>query len=111
MINDIIVYCLEELALDGDIGCDLDRLWEFVQNFFDQRLRDRKVHSIETGSSTQPSECSISCLDDLYKSYFWSQFVDSKVLVFFLSNANANDESTIDAGMDSMNENFNMKQV
>ncbi|CAG8825546.1 7722_t:CDS:2, partial [Gigaspora rosea] len=42
MIDDIIVHCLEELAFDGDLGCNLDRLWEFVQNFFEQRLRDRK---------------------------------------------------------------------
>ncbi|CAG8585570.1 5903_t:CDS:10, partial [Cetraspora pellucida] len=110
MINDIIVHCLEELALDGDIGCNLDRLWEFVQNFFDQRLRDRKVHSIESGSSTQPSKSSIQCLDDLYKSYFWSQFVNSKVLIFFLSNANTNDESTIDVRTDLTSENLNMKQ-
>ncbi|CCJ29656.1 unnamed protein product [Pneumocystis jirovecii] len=56
-MDDLLVYSLEQIAFEGNEGCNLSRLWEIVEDFY----------SIYYNSSYS--------IDDDFKCYFWNFFV------------------------------------
>ncbi|CAB4436060.1 unnamed protein product [Rhizophagus irregularis] len=74
MIDETIVYCLEEIAMEGAEGCGIDRLWVFVQEFLNKRCKE--FVTIDEPEIMKPT------IDETYKEFFWSQFSTSDNLSF-----------------------------
>ncbi|CAG8528472.1 10119_t:CDS:10 [Funneliformis mosseae] len=72
MIDEIIVYCLEEIAMEG--GCEIDYLWVFVQDFLNKRCNE--LVAFDEPEIIKPT------IDDAYKEFFWTQFSTSEQLLF-----------------------------
>ncbi|KAG4301806.1 hypothetical protein PCK1_001782 [Pneumocystis canis] len=58
MMDDLLVYSVEQVAFEGDKGCTLSRLWEILNDFY-----------------TIYFNSSVYCIDDDFKSYFWNFFI------------------------------------
>ncbi|KAG5519007.1 hypothetical protein PMAC_002538 [Pneumocystis sp. 'macacae'] len=63
-MDDLLIYSLEQIAFEGNEGCNLSRLWEIVEDFY----------TIYFNSSTYS-------IDDDFKCYFWKLFVFSPDLI------------------------------
>ncbi|RIA98286.1 hypothetical protein C1645_870827 [Glomus cerebriforme] len=76
MIDETIVYCLEEIAMEGAEGCGIDRLWVFVQEFINKRCKE--FITFDEPEIIKPT------IDEAYKNFFWSQFSTSDELLFYI---------------------------
>ncbi|CAG8446026.1 5398_t:CDS:10 [Diversispora eburnea] len=87
MLDDLIVHCLEEIALEGELGCPLEKLWTFVRDFFDQKFKNKnddpqnEIPSSLKSLTTQE----VPYCDEFFKQYYWLQFVNSPELIYFLA--------------------------
>lgn len=111
MLDDLIVHCLEEIALEGELGeslsfnfkccwnyhtsysnrfcntgCPLEKLWSFAQDFFDQKFKNKNDDPQNEIPSALKSLSvpEVPYCDEFFKQYYWLQFVNSPELVFFL---------------------------
>ncbi|CAJ0764548.1 22411_t:CDS:2, partial [Entrophospora sp. SA101] len=99
MLDDLIIYCVEEIAFEGNEGCEIDKLWEFVQDFFNQRSK-KIEHTFLPNFSQIPN------IDDSFKEFCWKEFVDDELFKFEEVNVN---DMTIQDIKDEYGENFRIR--
>ncbi|KAG9298344.1 hypothetical protein G9A89_002832 [Geosiphon pyriformis] len=71
MLDELIPYCVEEIALDGEQGANFSRLWKYIIGF----LRSLKKSVGTTSITERQGANSLKEPDDAFKQYFWKFFV------------------------------------
>ncbi|KAM5532192.1 hypothetical protein V8D89_014148 [Ganoderma adspersum] len=59
-MDDLVRHCLRELSFDGDLGCDISRLRDFISDFY---------------SSSSPGRVQGQKVDDAFCAFVWSAIV------------------------------------
>ncbi|CAG8570906.1 5142_t:CDS:2 [Diversispora eburnea] len=95
IIDDLKEYCLEEISLEGALGCGLEELWIFVQDFFNQRFSYVEPLDIPAGLLKFETP-EVPYADDYFKEFYWIRFMKSEELIFFIVK-DKNEQSDLDS--------------
>ncbi|RHZ64542.1 hypothetical protein Glove_323g15 [Diversispora epigaea] len=95
IIDDLKEYCLEEISLEGALGCGLEELWIFVQDFFNQRFSYVEPLDIPAGLLKFETP-EVPYADDYFKEFYWIRFMKSEELIFFIIK-DKNEQSDLDS--------------
>ncbi|KIM26498.1 hypothetical protein M408DRAFT_25219, partial [Serendipita vermifera MAFF 305830] len=70
MIDDLVKYCLTEVAYEGELGCTIERLKELITRFSDTALSSSSLRpsTSDTQKTNQPKQN----VDDAYCAYVYS---------------------------------------
>jgi len=60
-MDELVHHCIQEIAFDGDFGCDVSRLRDFVSDFYSQ--------------NASTSSTSVQNVDDAFCTFVWSVIV------------------------------------
>ncbi|CAG8546062.1 10599_t:CDS:10 [Ambispora leptoticha] len=88
MFDDLIKYCIDEIALDGEQGSNFFRLWSFVTDFIKLNYTTQDSYSSSTTHSESETHDSSSHtssfpnVDDAFREYFWQLFVSTREVSF-----------------------------
>ncbi|CAG8444454.1 384_t:CDS:10 [Ambispora gerdemannii] len=99
MFDDLIKYCIDEIALDGEQGSNFFRLWSFVTEFIKLNYSQ---DSSSTHSDSETHEASsraipLPNIDDAFREYFWKLFVSTREVSFAkvsLNNEQSNEATS-----------------
>ncbi|KAJ3021786.1 hypothetical protein HKX48_007757 [Thoreauomyces humboldtii] len=87
-MDDILKIIVDEVALEENQGCTLDRLWKLLDDQWESKLRNARVDRMDVGP--EPLEnAEVGRLDEYLKEYLWPFIVSLKDLHFQLATGDS----------------------
>ncbi|GAA5911965.1 uncharacterized protein JCM6883_000748 [Sporobolomyces salmoneus] len=74
MIDSLIQYLLEEIAMDGDEGSSIHDLANFISDFYSSRSSSSSIPS--TSASTSSATTTVQQVDDTFLTFIWNTLVE-----------------------------------
>ncbi|KAI9597783.1 hypothetical protein BDF19DRAFT_284898 [Syncephalis fuscata] len=86
-IDDLVQYCLEEIAWDGAQGSNKERIWEFATNYI-------RLHTVATIRGENSMDCQKNQLDATLQDYLWQSLINRPQLTCTTESSSSSNDTT-----------------